>query len=168
MTISGTTQLNVQLITDLINALTLNTVVSETGYSKNFQFTNGTGANQIQSVYSASRTIALSSSENLDLAGVLLDAFGAAITFTKVKAIVIFAYAANTNDVVVGGVGANGFVSPFGSNADKVNVKPGGIFVLIAPDINGYAVTATTADLLKVANSGAGTSVTYDIVIMGV
>lgn len=32
----------------------------------------------------------------------------------------------------------------------------------------GYAVTAGTADQLKVANSGAGTGVTYDIVIVGV
>lgn len=33
----------------------------------------------------------------------------------------------------------------------------------------GYAVTAGTADqTLKVANSGAGTGVTYDIVIVGV
>lgn len=168
MAISGTTQLNVQLVTDLINSLGLGTAVSETAYTKNFQFTNGTGANQAQAVYAAQRTLAASTPETLDLNGVLLDAFGATVAITKVKAIVIYAAIANTNDVVIGGVGANAFISPFGSNTDKVNVKPGGLMVLVAPDANGYAVTGGTADLLKVLNGGSGTPVTYDIIIIGV
>jgi len=36
-----------------------------------------------------------------------------------------------------------------------------------AADATTYAVTAGTGDLLKVANSAGGTSVTYDIVIIG-
>lgn len=166
--ISGTTQLNFSLVTDLASTLGLGTAISETAYAKIWQLTNGTGANQAQAVYAAQRTITASSSENLDLNGTLLDAFGATVAITKVKAILIYAAIANTNDVVVGGAGANAWVAPFGSNTDKINVKPGGIQVLIAPDANGYAVVAGTADLLKVANGGAGTSVTYDIVIIGV
>lgn len=168
MPISGTTQLNVSLVTDLINSLGLGTAVSETAYAKTWQLTNGTGANQAQAVYAAQRTLAASTPETLDLNGVLLDAFGATVSIAKVKALVIYAAAANVNDVVVGGVGANAFISPFGSNTDKINVKPGGMLVLIAPDANGYAVTASTADLLKVLNGGAGTSVTYDIIVIGV
>ena len=38
--------------------------------------------------------------------------------------------------------------------------------MLVAPDANGYAITATTADLLKIANSAGGTSVTYTIAIL--
>ena len=34
-------------------------------------------------------------------------------------------------------------------------------------DSAGYAVTATTADLLHVANSSSGTSVTYDVIVIG-
>jgi hypothetical protein len=34
-------------------------------------------------------------------------------------------------------------------------------------DATAYAVTATTADLLKVANSSSGTGVTYDIAVIG-
>mgnify|MGYP000184442162 CR=1 FL=1 len=36
-----------------------------------------------------------------------------------------------------------------------------------AADATGYTVTATTADLLRIANSGAGTTVDYTIVVVG-
>ncbi|QDQ10275.1 hypothetical protein [Streptomyces spectabilis] len=35
-----------------------------------------------------------------------------------------------------------------------------------AADVTAYAAPAGTGDLLKAANSGAGTSVTYDVVIV--
>jgi hypothetical protein len=41
------------------------------------------------------------------------------------------------------------------------------MLLLVAPDAAGYAVTATTADILRVTNGGAGTSVVYEIVILG-
>ncbi len=90
------------------------------------------------------------------------------LTFTKIKAILVKAAEGNTNNVVVGGAASNGWVGPFGATTDTVAVKPGGTVMFVAPDANGYAVTAGTADQLKVANSGVGTGVTYDIVIVGV
>jgi hypothetical protein len=99
---------------------------------------------------------------------VLTNAFGAVLTFTKIKALIIRAAAGNTNDIVVGNAASNGFISPFGALAHTVKVKPGGLFVLVAPDVNGYAVVAATGDLLHVANGGAGTPVSYDIFILGV
>jgi len=130
--------------------------------------TDGAAANQANKFFADTRTIAASGTDTLDLVGTLTDTFGALINFTKIKAIVVVARGANVNDVVIGGAVANGFVSPFGAATDKVKVKPGGAFAIFAPDVNGYAVTAATADLLQIANSAAGTSVTYDIVIVGV
>ena len=131
-------------------------------------FTNGTGADQANELFTDTRTITASSSENLDLAGVLTDAFGTTLSFTKVKALVITAAAANVNDVVVGGHPTAAFFPMFGAANDTVNVKPGGTLVLVAPDATGYPVVATTADMLTVANSAGGTSVTYTIAIVGV
>jgi hypothetical protein len=37
----------------------------------------------------------------------------------------------------------------------------------MAPDVTGYVVTGATGDIFQVANSGAGTTVTYNVVIMG-
>jgi hypothetical protein len=39
--------------------------------------------------------------------------------------------------------------------------------MIVAPDATGYAVTGGSADALRVANPSAGTTATYDIVILG-
>lgn len=125
---------------------------------------SGVGANQCDKVYSETKT-ALAGNYDLDLAGVLTDAFGAALTFARVKAILIVADAANTTNVLMGGIGATAFFGPFGSNADKVNTRPGGATLLFAPDATAWAVTAATADILRFAPSAG--SVTFDIVVLG-
>jgi hypothetical protein len=126
----------------------------------------GTGASQADLIYQSSRTLAASTAENLDLAGVLADSFGAVLTFVKVKAIYIKASSANTNNVVVGGHATAAFLGPFVDSTDKQTIPPGGCVLWAAP-VSGWTVTATTADLLKVENSAAGTSVAYDIAIVG-
>ena len=151
-----------------VDSRDLGAVNQDLAYPPNWVFTDGTGANQAKKVVEDTRTLAASATENLDLAGGLTDAFGAAVTFTKVKALIIVAAPGNTNDVLVGGAASNGFISPFGDATDVVKVKPGGAIALIAPDASGYAVTAATGDLLKVANSAGGTSVDYTVIVVGV
>lgn len=149
------------------SALDVGTVQYPFAYGPTYVLTDGSGANQANKIFTDTRTLAASASETLDLAGSLADAFGATLTFTKVRGLVIAADAANTNDVVVGGASSNGFVTPFGAATDKVKVKPGGLLVLVAPDVNGYAVTASTGDLLQVANSSSGTGVNYTVFVIG-
>jgi hypothetical protein len=128
--------------------------------------TPGTTAGKADKLYVAQRTIAASSSENLDLVGVLTDPLGASLTFVKVKAILVIASSANTNNLVVGATGTNAFVGPFVDATDGLSIPPGGAVMITHPGA-GWSVTATTADLLKVANGGAGTGVTYKIIIIG-
>lgn len=116
-------------------------------------------------MYTATRTLSASATEDLDLSGVLTDAFGATFTTTEVMAIVVEAASGNTNNVVVGGASSNHFVGPFGAAAHTLAVKPGQYLALI--DNQGWAVTAGTGDLLKVANSSSGTPVTYTITVIG-
>lgn len=137
-------------------------------YQKLMAFVDGAGLGAAQKMWFDQRTIAASGSENLDLSGVLVDAFGNTLALTKVKALLFFAAAGNTNNVVVGGAASNAFATPFGDATDTVSVKPGGMLLLVAPDAAGYAVTAATGDILKVANSGGTTGVTYDVLILGV
>lgn len=164
-----TSTLSVAASAELTSALDLTTSSAPLNVRKAVQLTSGTGAGQADKVFSDRRTLAASAAEDLDLAGVLLDAFGAAITFARIKGMVISAAAANTNNVIVGNATSNGFVSWVGGAAHTVTVRPGGTLALIAGqnDATGYAVTAGTADLLHIANSGAGTSVTYDVVLIG-
>jgi hypothetical protein len=159
----------ITLLLDALFSKTNGLQNANTGITKNqaVALTSGVGANQADLCYVENRTIAASGTATLDLAGVLLDIYGATITFARIKAILIFAAAANTNNVLMGGAGANAFIGPFGSSTDTISTKPGGITALVAPDATAWAVTAATADLLKFTNSAAGTGVTYDLVIVG-
>jgi hypothetical protein len=131
-----------------------------------YEFAPGTGDDQVQNVFADQRSISASSSENLDLAGSLTDAFGATITFGTVKVIEVQASCSNTNNVLVGGAGSNTFVGPFADATDIITVKPCGRLLLMAPK-TGWTVTASTGDILKVANSSSGSAVVYTIKILG-
>ena len=128
--------------------------------------TEGTGTGAADLMFADERTLAASSTENLDLAGSLVDPLGATLTFAKVKTIIVIANSGNTNDVIVGGAASNAFTGPFQDATDKIAVRPGG-FACFAHPGAGWTVTASTGDILKVANSSSGTPVTYRVIIIG-
>lgn len=128
-------------------------------------FGQGTAnVDQVNVLYQATRTLAASTGEDLDLSGVLADALGATIAAAEVTAVYVEAHAANTNDVVVTRPASNG-VPVFLLASGGVNVGPGDFFLLTSR--KGITVTAATGDLLHVANGAAGTPVTYDVIILG-
>lgn len=132
------------------------------------QLTNGTGAGQADKMFTGTRALAGSATEDLDLAGVLADAFGSAITNARVKALYVRAAPANLNNVVLGAAASNPWAT-FLNATGTITLRPGA-FVLGAAgvaDATAYAVTGSTGDLLKVANSAGGSSVSYDIAIIG-
>jgi len=128
--------------------------------------TSGVGAGQADLLYEVAINIAASGSQTYDLAGALADAFGTTLTFVSIKAIEIEADAANVNDIVMGNAASAQFVGPFGGATHTIAVKPGGRALLVAPN-TGWAVTATTGDILKLANSGGTTAVTGKLRIIG-
>ena len=162
-----TSKVSVNVDATLAAGVAIGNVQHDIGYRVANAMADGAGLNQANQVYSARRTLAASANESIDLSGSLTNAFGTSLTFTKIKALIVAASAANTNDVIVGGAATNGFISWVGAATDTVKVKPGGVFVITAPTAAGLAVTAGTADLLKVANSAGGTGVTYDIIVIG-
>lgn len=169
MSLDGT-KIGVTLQATLSSALDLGTVTFPTNLSRGVAFDSGTGAGQVDKIWTDTRSIALSSTEDLDLAGVLTDAFGAVITFARIKAILIAASSSNTNNVIIGGVASGLSAGPLLPQATgTLTIRPGGGVGIWcgSADATGYVVTATSADLLHVANSGAGTSVVYDIAIIG-
>jgi hypothetical protein len=128
-------------------------------------FTPGALAGQTNLVFADNRTIAASANDDLDLNGSLPGALGGVLAFISVKAIIIRAAAGNTNNVVVGGASSNGFVGPFGAAAHTVAIRPGD--ELVITNRTGWTVTPSTGDILRIANSGSGTPVSYDIIILG-
>lgn len=135
---------------------------------KNYRttFTNGTGANQANMMWTDTRTISGSGSDDIDLAGVLTSAFGTTITFTSIKGIVIQASSSNGDSISVGGDATAALANLFAAVNDEIVVAPGGTFAIVNPNADGYAVTASTADILEITNLDAA-AVTYDIIIIG-
>lgn len=129
---------------------------------------NGTLIDQANAIYVDYFTIAASGTLAIDLAGTLTDAHGNAVVFTKVKEILLLADNANTNNLVLGNGGVNSFLGPFAAAANTVTVKPGNRFNATDYSLAGWPVVAGTGDILQIANSAAGTSVSGKIVIVGI
>ena len=159
----------VNLVVDLTQKNTVDLSVIEDQVKKTYgvTFTNGTGANKAENFFHDQRTITASSTDQLDLSGVLTNKYGVSLTFTKIKGIIISAAAANTNDVQMQCPAANGFLNWCLAASDGIVIQPGGFLAIMNPSSGGYAVTAGTGDLLDLINSAGGTSVTYDIMIFG-
>lgn len=136
-------------------------------YRKAYTFTDGSGANQASKIFQDQRTLGASATEDLDLAGSLTNPLLGATVFSKIRGMLIAPAAANTNTVNVGGAASNGWITWVGDATDVVKVRPGGLILLLAPDVTAYAVTAATGDLLTVTNGGGTTPVTYDIILLG-
>lgn len=161
-----TAELRVKLTARQTSALDLGTASADITAEKVIALTNGVTADKADLIWSDQRTLAASATEDLDLAGALADAFGATIAMAKVVAIYVEAAAGNTNNVVIGA--ATNAIPLFGGTNGTFAVKPGGVFLAAAPNGAGLlSVGAGSTDVLKVANSSSGTSVTYKIVVIG-
>lgn len=130
-------------------------------------FANGTGANQARQIFADQRSLARSANEELDLSGVLGNALGEVIAFTAIKTLYIKAASNNAGTLTVGGAASNAWETWVAAAGDSLILRPGGILLLVAPDETGYAVTAGTADKLKITNNDSLNLATYDILLVG-
>lgn len=114
------------------------------------------------------RNLVASATEDLDLVGgsQLTDFTGTAVSFAKIKLLAVKALSTNTNNVVVGNATSNAWAALLNSTG-TLTLRPGTGFVVCATDATGYATTAGTGDLLKIANSAGTTGVDYQIAILG-
>ena len=133
-------------------------------------FRDGIGLNQVNEMFHDERTLGDGVSEELDLAGVLLNPLGDIINFTSIKAIGI--YSADTTNLArleIGGAAANTFI--FLKAADDIVVvgpQAGSTFLLIDPSAGGITVTAGSADKLKIKHDGSDVQpFKYRIVLLG-
>ncbi len=135
-------------------------------FANEIVISSGTGSGQGDLAFFDNRTLAASTSEELDLAGGLSDSFGVTLTFVEVVAIYIKAAAGNGGNIAIGGAAANAFLGPFADATDIINLAAGESFV-ITNMATGWPVTAATADLLKILNDDSGAAGSYDVTIIG-
>jgi hypothetical protein len=149
----------------LAKALDLDTPIDPLLYTLSLRLTNGTATGNASQMWHDQRTLIASATEDLDLAGSLTNAFGVTLTFVKVKFVFVKASSANTNDVQVQRIATTG-IPLFMADGDGIALGPGEFFCYGSPT-TGKTVTATTDDTLTFTNSAGGTSVTYDVIIIG-
>ena len=116
------TSLAFTIVADLTKAFDEAAGIVGHALARNYGFSDGAAANQANRIYQDKNTIAASGVFDYDLSGALLDVYGDAVVFARVRALVVAAADANTNNVLVGGV-TNGLVtilSPAGSGTSPV------------------------------------------------
>lgn len=160
------TNLLVKLDANLTSALDLVTPSSPLAIAERIRLTSGTGAGQADMQWSNTSTLAASASEDIDLAGSLTGPIGGTLTFARIKLVLVMAADGNTNNVNVSRPASNS-APLFLAASDGIAVRPGGLFLWVAPGATGVAVTAATGDLLTFTNSAGSTEVTYSVVVLG-
>lgn len=168
------TKFNVSIAVDgvLTNPQNLSTPADKLSLTKRFAFTDGEGASQAERMWSSTRTLAGGAADSLDLYGTLTSAFGETINVKKIRGVIIYHDTPDANDVLEIGGDPNAPVPLFATTpvTDPNSVPyfpltPGGAFLVISKSATGWAVTTSTADILRVKND-AGGSITYRIIIL--
>ena len=162
-TVTAQLRMQISTLNRLLVGLTTVSVPFDQDYTQ--LLSSGTGANQANALFQDDRTLAASASENIDLNASLTDVFGQSVTCTKLRALIVKAATANTNNVLIGG-GSTTMTTLFTATNDQLILRPGGVFIFTAPDATGAAMTAGSSDLLTFTNSAGSTSVTYDLVVI--
>lgn len=131
-------------------------------------FTDGTGAGEANQIWADERSLSDAGTENIDLAGTLIDDFGDTVTFTGIKAIVVQNQSADAG-LEIGPASSNGFLGPWGDASDVTTIPAGSFFIITNPSAAGWAVTASTGDLITLTHDGTGDDdLSYKIAIIGI
>jgi len=130
-----------------------------TAVRKSFSMAPGTATvDQADLEYAATRVLANSATENLDLAGVLTSPIGTTIAAAEVVAMY---FEVTAGQLIIGAAASNGFFGPLNA-AGTITLNAGEWIPMFSR--SGWPVTATTGDLLKVTAGAAGA--TYNVVIV--
>jgi hypothetical protein len=158
------TNVQVQVGSTLAGTVGLATASVPLSISKQIPLASGVGASQADKIYTQTYAIATAGTQSIDVQAALVDALGAAFTPAKLKAVYIYSQSANTTNLTLFGDAAS--VPILNTAATTVTLLPGGMFLVVQPPLAGIAVTATTADIIKIVNA-AGATANVDVVLVG-
>lgn len=167
-----TTDLRLSLRAALTGVADFGSPASYPDMSLAYSTADGTAANQADIIWMDERTVASGANDDIDLAPIT-NAIGQSQTPVELVGIILVnapkSGAANTTNLTIG-AGTNPVTPAFlgGTTPTVGPIRPGGIFMIWnSESAAGFgAVTAATADILRVANS-AGASATYQIAFVG-
>jgi len=131
--------------------------------------TSGTGSQQVNQEYLATRSVLTTANDDIDLSGSLTDDDGETITFTKIKKIIVaITDADGTKKLYVGPKGvSNPFIGPWAGGQGATVYEEVFEFQLWINSFAGWTVTAGTGDILRIHNP-TGSTITYTLYLEGV
>lgn len=131
---------------------------------------SGTGLNQANKTYSENTTLVASGTKTIDVNvfGGAIDALGQAYALTTVKGIMIRNTSTDpTSNLTVAAGSSNGWAGINGATTGvKVAIRPGGEFVLMAPDATGFVVSSSNKTIL-LTNISSTAICTYQLQVLG-
>jgi hypothetical protein len=148
--------------------LALTTVGDASQLSYDDQLSNGSAADQANTIWSDQRTVAASGHDDLDLTNLTHTLFGStlSIDLASVKAILLVNTSTTTNDRLrFDSSVANACTAPFGGSATSLVEIGADSALLLSSKKDGWTVDSTHK-ILRVANPSAD-AITYNIVILG-
>lgn len=160
--VQGKISVGIKLVESKANDLAQ--LVAPIVFTETLDLASGTGSSQIDRVWSDTGSVASGTPVTVDLAGSLTAADGTTITFVEIVGLYIKNKSTTTAQNITVGGGSNPWITHLGASGDAVVVGPSGMLLLTSP-IDGYAVTATTGDILTLTSSSG--TISYDLVVCG-
>src|SRR5262245_40612970 len=118
-------------------------------------FADGVGAGAVNAIWQDIIPITDGGTSSPDLSPTASSGVSGAVTFARIKVVVVWAPSTNTTNITISRHASN---CPLlvTSSAALAPLKPGGFLVFVDPSAAGVAITATSADILFTATNGAG------------
>jgi len=160
--------LNAQILLQILatenSSSDLSTTVRRTNVSESLTFTNGTGANQAEIVWSDSRTIGAGADDQLFLES--LDDGRGTVGFSAIKLV----YVKNTGTVSLTITGGDPLVwaaGPLGLEVGStISVPAGGVLMLTNASAAGWVVDGEL-EQIPLSNVSETVAAAYDIILIG-
>lgn len=133
-----------------------------------YTWVDGVAADQADMIWRDSRTIVGAGvvTDDLDLVGVLIDVFGNTVNFHTVRALLIWNTSTVLTSILTIGNAATPWLGPLGAAAHTIEVRPGGMLLVVTPDAVGWHAVGGASDKLGISKA-AGGDATYKIAIIG-
>jgi hypothetical protein len=161
------TQIKALVSWDYENILTGGNTSNINSQSFSSALTNGTGAGgTADQMYMTTATIAASGNTTVTFTS-LANFFGTAISYARIKTMLIQLTTDTTASSILVGNGTNPFINWITPSTGAIRIRNGGCFLLSCLDATAYAVTAATGDLLKILNEDGANQATVKMTFVG-
>jgi hypothetical protein len=166
MSLYGSISLNANFTES--SSLDLRTAQSQSRVQKILSLLDGSGASQVNKIFTPATAPAVAQSTNTDydLSGSLAGAFGS-VVFTAVKALIVVADASNLGAITLFG-GTNPFLGPLAGTTPTVSLLAGEMFCATRRDATGWAVANGSTDNFRIATAATTGTYSWDLLIVGI